>query len=75
MSYVWKDIFAGFQLTVLENKRTFMKNVALHKTNLMHCKARQVLSDLLSTNQGNGSELLSRWVGATKSKPSYAWMT
>ena len=23
---------------------------------MMHCKARQVLSDLFSTNQGNGSE-------------------
>ena len=70
-----KTFFAGFQLTILENKRTFMKNVALHKTALMHCKARKFLSDLLSTKQGNGSELLSRWAGATKSKPSYAWMT
>ena len=70
-----KTFFAGFQSTILENKRTFMKNVALHKTALMHCKARKVLSDLLSTKQGNGSELLSRWAGATKSKPSYAWMT
>ena len=70
-----KTFFAGFQSTILENKRTFMKNVALHKTALMHCKARKVLSDLLSTKQGNGSELLCRWAGATKSKPSYAWMT
>ena len=41
-----------FQLTVLENKRTFMKRV------LMHCKARQILRDLYSTNQGNGSEII-----------------
>ena len=48
-----------FQLTVLENKRTFMKRV------LMHCKARQILRDLYSTNQGNGSEIIFM-AGATK---------
>ena len=47
----WKDIFSGFQLTVFENKRSFMKKTVLHTTTLMHCKARQVLRDLFSTNQ------------------------
>ena len=61
----WKDIFCGIQLTILENKRTFMKKAVLHITTLMHCKARKVLLDLFSTNQGNGSEI--RFVaGATK---------
>ena len=54
-----------FQLTVLENKRTFMKRVAVHTTALMHCKARQILRDLFSTNQGNGSEMIFM-TGATK---------
>ena len=31
----------------------------------MHCKARQVLRDLFSTNQGNGSEM-TFVAGATK---------
>ena len=57
--------FAGFQVTVLENKRTFMKKVAVHTTALMHCKARQLLRDLFSTNQGNGSEMIFV-AGATK---------
>ena len=61
-----KTFFAGFQLTVLENQRTFMKKVALNTTTLMQCKARQGLSDLLSTNQGNCSELLRKLAGATK---------
>ena len=29
----------------------------LHTTSLLHCKARHVLCYLLSTNQGNGSEI------------------
>ena len=28
----WRDIFAGTQLTVFENKRTFMKKTVLHTT-------------------------------------------
>ena len=32
----------GFQLTVVENKRTFMKKSVLPTTSLMHDKARQV---------------------------------
>ena len=34
-----------------------MKKAVLHTTTLMHCKARQVLRNLFSTNQGNGSEM------------------
>ena len=64
----WKDIFSGktgFQLTFFENRCTFMEKAALHTTTLMHCKARKVLHDLFSANQGNGSEM--RVVaGATK---------
>ena len=42
-----------------------MRKAALHTTTLMHCKARKVLHDLFSANQGNGSEM--RLVaGATK---------
>ena len=42
-----------------------MKKTVLHTTTLMHCKALQVLRDLFSINQGNGSEI--RFVaGATK---------
>ena len=37
----------------------------MHTTTLMHCKARQVLRDLFSTNQGNGSEM-TFVAGATK---------
>ena len=61
----WKDIFMGFHLTVVENKRTFMKKSVLHTTSLMHCKARQVLRDLFSTDQGNGSDM-TFVAGATK---------
>ena len=43
----WKDIFMGFQLTVVENKRSFMRKAVLQTTTLMYCKARQVLRDLL----------------------------
>ena len=53
----WKDIFSGFQLTLFKNKCSFMKKKSvLYTTTLMHCKARQFLRDLFSTNQGNGSE-------------------
>ena len=34
-----------------------MKKAVLHKTTPMHCKARQVLRGLFSTNQGNDSEM------------------
>ena len=53
-----------------------MKKAVLHTTTLMQCKAIQVLHDLSSTNQRNGSEM----TGPTKAhvkiwKPSYGWMT
>ena len=50
----------GFQLTVVENKRTFMKKSVLHTATLMDCKARQVLRDLFSTDQENGSDMSKR---------------
>ena len=56
----WKDIFMRFQLTVVENKRTFMKKSVLHTATLMDCKARQVLRDLFSTDQENGSDMSKR---------------
>ena len=39
----WKDIYAGFQYTVFENKLSFMKKVVLHIFTLIQYKARQVL--------------------------------
>ena len=42
-----------------------MKKTVMHTTTLMGCKARQVLRDLFSTNQGNGSEM-TFVAGATK---------
>ena len=44
-----------------------MKKVAVHTTALMHCKSRQILRDLFSTNQGNDSEMIFV-AGATKFK-------
>ena len=49
--------FQGFQLIVFENKPTFIKKAVLHATTLMQCTARQVLGDIFSTNQGNGTEM------------------
>ena len=42
-----------------------MKKAVQHKTTLRHCKARQVLRNLFSTNQGYGSEI-TYVPGATK---------
>ena len=61
----WKDIFMGFQLTVVEIKDIFMKKAVLHTTTLRHCKARHVLHDLFSADQGNGSGM-AFVAGATK---------
>ena len=55
----------GFQLTVFENERIFMKKAVLHTTTLMHCKARHGLRDLFSSHEGNGLEM-TYVVGATK---------
>ena len=54
----WKNIFVGFQLTVLIEKR---KSAYNHSDD---CKARQVLRDLFSTNQRNGSDVT--FVATTK---------
>ena len=64
-SFLEGHFFAGFQLTVFENKRTFMRKAVLRTTTLMHCKDRQVLCNLFSANQGNGSEI-TFVAGATK---------
>ena len=64
--------FPGFQLTILKKKHTFMKNVVLYTTTLMHCKARQVLRDLFRTYQQNlWQELLK--LTSKIWKPSYNW--
>ena len=42
-----------------------MKKAVLHTTNLMHYKAKQVLGDLFSINEGNGSDVTFN-AGATK---------
>ena len=34
-----------------------MEKPVLHTTSPIHCKTRQILSDLFSTNQVNGSEM------------------
>ena len=34
-----------------------MKKAVLQTINLRHCKSKQVLRDIFSTNQGNDSEL------------------
>ena len=60
-----KDIFMGLQLTVFENKRAFIKKAVLHTTTLMHYKARHVLHNLFSADQGNGSYMTFA-AGATK---------
>ena len=39
------------------NELTFVKKAVLHQNTPMHCKTRQVLLDLCSNNQGNGSEI------------------
>ena len=40
----WKDMFAGFQYRVFENKLSFMKKAVLHIFTLMQYKAIQVLT-------------------------------
>ena len=34
-----------------------MEKAVQQRATLMHCKARQVLRNLFSTNQGNGSDM------------------
>ena len=42
---------------VLENKLILIKKAVLHTTTLMCCNTRQVLRNLFSANQGNGSKM------------------
>ena len=42
-----RDIFAGFQKHFFKKKLTFMKKAVLYTTTPMHCKATQVLRDIL----------------------------
>ena len=42
-----KRHFCGISKTLFKNKLTFMKKAVLHTSTLMHCKAKQVLGDLL----------------------------
>ena len=42
-----KRHFCGISKTFFKNKLTFMKKTVLYTTTLMHCKAKQVLRDLL----------------------------
>ena len=62
------EICFWFQLTVFENKSTFMKKTVLHTTTLIHCKTRNLLRDLFSTNKGNGPNMI-LVAGATKINP------
>ena len=55
----------GFELTIFENKRTFMKKVVPHTTSPMHCKVRRVLRNLFDTNKANGLDM-TFVAGATK---------
>ena len=57
--------FVRFQLTVFENKCTFMKKAVPYTTTLMQCKDKQVLRNLFGTNQANGSGM-TFVAGATK---------
>ena len=49
--------FCEISVKVFENKLTFTKKAALHKTIIMHRKPRQVLHDLFSTKQKNGWQM------------------
>ena len=42
-----RDIFAGFQTHFVKINLLFLKKAVPHATTPMHCKARQVLHDLL----------------------------
>ena len=70
MKVSWKEIFPGFQYTVFENKLSFMKKAVLHIFTQIQYKARQVLRDLFSTNQENGSEMAFVTI-ATKTNVKY----
>ena len=52
----WNDVFCGISINNFQKKRTLLKKAILHTTTQMHCKPKQVLRDIFSTNQGNVSE-------------------
>ena len=58
MSKVSARDFNGISINIfLKNNLIFLKKAVLHTTTLMHRKTRQILRDLFSTNQGNGSKM------------------
>ena len=69
--------FWRISINKFENKLTFVKKNVLHTTTLLHCKARQVLRNLFSTNQGNGSEMafVAESTKVYLEKPSYDCMS
>ena len=67
VKYFLERHFCGISIYSFENNLTFIKK--LYCT-LMHYKARQVLLDLFSTNQGNSSETIFV-AGATKSTSKF----
>ena len=60
-----KRHYCEISINSLENKVTFMKKAVLYTTTLMHCKVRQILRDLFSTDQVNALKMTSV-VGAIK---------
>ena len=62
-SFLERHFLVGYQLTVFKNKPISCKEPVLHTTKLMDCK---VLHNLLSTNQGNGSDMMTFLAGSTK---------
>ena len=61
-----KEIFTLCQKAVFEYKITFVRKAVVHTTILIHCKPGQILRNLFSFIQGNGSEM-TFVVGAKKS--------
>ena len=51
--------YCEISINSLENKVTFMKKAVLYTTTLMHCKVRQILRDLFSTDQVNALKMTS----------------
>ena len=61
-----KTFLRGFNKEFVKINLLLRKKAVLHTTSLMHCKGRHVLWNLLSTNEGNGSEI-TFVAGTTKS--------
>ena len=76
----WKDMFAGFQYTVFENKLSSMKKAVLHIFTLIQHKARQVLYAIYLVLTREMAQEWHLWCELLKStssiwKPSYDWVT